>query len=1064
MLARSNLGFVGIFLLSTLMVAACGDDGGKTTDHPDAGPDATVPHMDPDASYDASPDARPDATPPSECGNGAVEIGEACDDGGTAANDGCSATCAIETGYACTGAPSVCATVCGDSIVVGAETCDDGANMPSDGCDSQCASEPGYTCTGAPSVCTPVCGDMIIIGGEACDDGGTLASDGCSATCTVEPGYACTGTPSVCSTVCGDSILAGSEACDDGGIVANDGCSATCTVDAGYTCTGTPSHCTTLCGDSIVAGAESCDDGGTHASDGCSASCLVEPGYACTGAPSVCATVCGDSIIAGSESCDDGNSAAGDCCNNCAAEPGCETEVNNTSAAADPVDTHFINDVVTGTIAPVGDVDFYVLTLPAGAAEYTLHLETLDGFANVCTSNHIDSFVTLMDSTGATLASDDDTGAGYCSLFDFGVMPGIYFVSVAASPSAGANNSFDYRLRMVATAVVCGDGTRNGHEQCDDGNIDGNDGCSATCTIESISETENNNTPGTANGPLGTRVPVLATIDPIGDKDYFSFVVPNFADVALETFDSTGPPSCGTTVDTLIRMFAPDGTTELVSDDDDGPGNCSTINPVSDAAVRRLAPGTYFVSVEDFGNNGTVPGYLLYLHFTALCGDGVVAGSEECDGGPTCTSGCERIPVCGDGFIDAPETCDDGNATPGDGCSAICQREQVCGNGNREAPEACDDGNTAAGDGCSASCTIEAGHAFESEPNGTFATANATSTALLMHAGITPAGDKDFFSFVVSSYSDVVIETFDGTGPLNCAANVDTLIRLLAPNGTTELVNDNDDGPAKCSMITAATDAAARHLAPGTYFVAAQNFSASAVLAAYTLRVSFSAVCGDGVVAGSEECDGGPTCTDACERVPVCGDGFIDTPEECDDSNTATGDGCDATCQREPRCGDGFVDAPETCDDGNVAPGDGCDAMCATEMGHAFEVEPNNNAGTANVTVFGSRIHAAITPIGDRDYYRIKLNAPGSLRIETFDTNPALNSCVAIDTLIRLYSADGTTEIFNDDDDGPGNCSKIDGTTDTQAMNLAAGTYFLAVEEFGNNGLIPGYQLVITLL
>ena len=34
--------------------------------------------------------------------------GEACDDGGTAAGDGCNEVCQIEAGWTCSGTPSVC--------------------------------------------------------------------------------------------------------------------------------------------------------------------------------------------------------------------------------------------------------------------------------------------------------------------------------------------------------------------------------------------------------------------------------------------------------------------------------------------------------------------------------------------------------------------------------------------------------------------------------------------------------------------------------------------------------------------------------------------------------------------------------------------------------------------------------------------------------------------------------------------------------------------------------------------------------------------------------------------
>ena len=46
---------------------------------------------------------------------------------------------------------------------------------------------------------------------------------------------------------CGDGrVVAGVETCDDGNTTANDGCSATCTVQAGYDCQGQPSVCTPI--------------------------------------------------------------------------------------------------------------------------------------------------------------------------------------------------------------------------------------------------------------------------------------------------------------------------------------------------------------------------------------------------------------------------------------------------------------------------------------------------------------------------------------------------------------------------------------------------------------------------------------------------------------------------------------------------------------------------------------------------------------------------------------------------------------------------------------------------
>ncbi len=73
------------------------------------------------------------------CGNGVKEAAEACDDGALVNGDGCSSTCTVESGFACTGtAPSVCDGICGDGIIKGSEECDDGNQINTDDCDNTC--------------------------------------------------------------------------------------------------------------------------------------------------------------------------------------------------------------------------------------------------------------------------------------------------------------------------------------------------------------------------------------------------------------------------------------------------------------------------------------------------------------------------------------------------------------------------------------------------------------------------------------------------------------------------------------------------------------------------------------------------------------------------------------------------------------------------------------------------------------------------------------------------------------------------------------------------------------
>ncbi len=83
-----------------------------------------------------------------------------CDDGNTDSGDGCSATCQVEAGWACSNPGRPCTAICGDGLVRGTEQCDDHDRINGDGCDNTCSS------TG--------CGNGIKTRGEQCDDGSAL--------------------------------------------------------------------------------------------------------------------------------------------------------------------------------------------------------------------------------------------------------------------------------------------------------------------------------------------------------------------------------------------------------------------------------------------------------------------------------------------------------------------------------------------------------------------------------------------------------------------------------------------------------------------------------------------------------------------------------------------------------------------------------------------------------------------------------------------------------------------------------------------------------------------------
>ncbi|MBI4592059.1 VWA domain-containing protein [Candidatus Uhrbacteria bacterium] len=269
----------------------------------------------------------------------------------------------------------------------------------------------------------------------------------------------------------------------------------------------------------------------------------------------------------------------------------------------------------------------------------------------------------------------------------------------------------------VTTAQgVCGNGTVETSEECDDGGTVDDDGCSASCLNE-----------GNDQCP--------ATCDASGAS-------------------CTDDESCEETCDSAACTSATDEDEACTVDADCESGECSSqglCEDYTDAGSRcsnngACDSGSCVGTCSITGGSCTgsdsdclyASGDSCELSGSGCCGDGVrdwsaAAGGEDCDDGNLddgdgCSSSCENEgsravgAVCGDGTQDwavnvGGEDCDDSNSTAGDGCSRNCVLEgstseedvyAICGDGTVGSGEDCDPGSyAAAGDGCSEACLNE---------------------------------------------------------------------------------------------------------------------------------------------------------------------------------------------------------------------------------------------------------------------------------------------------------------------------------------------------------------------
>lgn len=584
--------------LASIVVACSSSDTEPTTPGTDAADASTSTSLD-DASPSEEAGTQEASTGARACGNHKLEAGEACDDGNTSNDDGCSATCTIESAGpedVCGGIPLTLTTDGGTTLYMGHAlgTTAGLYNQYSSNCGGS-GPEAVYKIESpaAGRAIVRLTADFLAVASirSSCEDAmseiacGAVGSDGDASGLLSFPIHP--GTP-VYLMVDGYGSTKGDYVLD---------------VEVQ----------TAFCGNGTAEHPETCDDGNTVDGDGCSHDCLLED----TASPSTCpgmsyrlaATATKPGVIG----------FAGD--TTPLTNPSYGGATSCTSNGAGPNAIYAITPTVTGNLT---------VDLRANYTGAVLHVrrECAD------TSSQFDCAPSSAVLAPTTLS-----------------IPVVAEQMVYVFVDGNLASYGMYTVEATLNTSACGNGAIDGSEECDDGNSAAGDGCSASCMVERDSASYS--CPGK----------LLRLEAPNGAGDTRTLTVRGITTPAPgEALPGSKVATCGTAAPDVAYAITSDidGTLTVTVDDATFPvglGMRSACPGTADVVCDRSAVGNgkkairfnvdketpYYVFVDSLvaTRSGS---FLLDLALTrSVCGDGVVGGGETCDdGAQEDGDGCDR--------------------------------------------------------------------------------------------------------------------------------------------------------------------------------------------------------------------------------------------------------------------------------------------------------------------------------------------------------------------------------------------------------------------------------------